>query len=130
MVLSCTKKLSELLSGIKSKHHGDFYCLNCLHFCRTVNKRKSHKKLHKNKNFCNVIMPFGGTKILEINHHKKSDKTLFIIYADLECIIEKIDGCKSNQENSSTVKVSTHIPSGFSMSTISSFRSIESKHDV
>ena len=25
------KKLSTLLRGITSKHHGDFYCLNCLH---------------------------------------------------------------------------------------------------
>ena len=36
----------------------------------------------------------------------------------------------NNPENSSTTKVSEHIPSGFSMSTISSFRSIENKHDV
>ena len=75
-------------------------------------------------------MPSENTKMLEFNQYQKSDKAPFIIYADLECIIEKIDGCKSNQENSSTIKVSTHIPSGFSMSTISSFRSIESKHDV
>ena len=67
---------------------------------------------------------------LEFNKYQKSDKAPFIIYADLECIIEKIDGCKNNPENSSTTKVSKHIPSGFSMSTISSFRSIENKHDV
>ena len=41
-----------------------------------------------------------------------------------------IDGCKINPENSSTTKVREHIPSGFSMSTISLFRSIENKHDV
>ena len=70
------------------------------------------------------------TKISEFNQYQKSDKVPFIIYADLECIIEKIDGCKNNPENSSTTKVSKHIPSGFSMSTISSFRSIENKHDV
>ena len=29
--LSVKKKLSALLSGITSKHHGDFYSLNCLH---------------------------------------------------------------------------------------------------
>ena len=54
----------------------------------------------------------------------------FIIYADLECIIEKIERCKNSTENSSTKKVSEHIPSDFSMSTISFFRSIENKHDV
>ena len=45
-------------------------------------------------------------------------------------MIEKIDGCKNNPRNSSTTKVSKHIPLGFSMSTISSFRSIENKHNV
>ena len=31
MVLSCNKKTIRLLGGITSKHHGDFYCPNCLH---------------------------------------------------------------------------------------------------
>ena len=70
------------------------------------------------------------SKDIQFNQYQKSDKAPFIIYADLECIIEKIDGYKDNPENSSTTKVSKHIPSGFSMSTISSFRSIENKHDV
>ena len=60
-------------------------------------------------------MPSGDTKILEFNQYQKSDKAPFIIYADLslECIIEKTDGYKGNPENSSTTKVSKHIPSGF-----------------
>ena len=70
------------------------------------------------------------TKILEFNQYQKFDIATFINYADLECIIEKIDGCQNNPENSSTPKVSKHIPSCFSMSTISLFRSIENKQDV
>ena len=70
------------------------------------------------------------TKILEFNQYQKSDKAPFIIYADLGCILENIDGCKNNPENSSATKVSEHIPSGFLMSMISSIRSIENKHDV
>ena len=75
-------------------------------------------------------MPSEDTNILEFNQNQKSDKAPFITYADLECIIEKIEGCKTNPENSSTSKVSEHIPPGFSMSTICSFRSIENKHDM
>ena len=41
-----------------------------------------------------------------------------------------IDGCKNNPECSSTTKVSENIPSGFPISTISLFRSIENKHNV
>ena len=72
-------------------------------------------------------MLFGDTKILEFIQYQKSDKVPFIIYADLECIIQEIDGCKNNPEHSPTKKVREHIPSGFSMSTISSFRSIENQ---
>ena len=58
------------------------------------------------------------TKILEFNRYQKSDRAPFIIYADLEYIIEKIDRCKNKPENSSTTKVSKHIPLSFSMPTI------------
>ena len=55
----------------------------------------------------------------------------FFIWADLECIVQKIDdGCENNSKNSSTTKVRGQVPSGFSMSTISSFRSIENNHDL
>ena len=51
-------------------------------------------------------MPSEYTKILEFNQYQKSDEASFIIYSDHECIIETIDGCKNNPENSSTTKVS------------------------
>ena len=75
-------------------------------------------------------MPSEDTKILLFNQYQKSGKAPFINYADLECIKEKIDGCKNDPENSSATKVSEHIPSGFSLSTISLFKSLENKHDV
>ena len=75
-------------------------------------------------------MPSEDTEILEFNQYQISDKARFIIYADPECIIENINICKINPENLSTTKVSKHIPSGFSLSTISSFKNIENKHDV
>ena len=31
------------------------------------------------------------TKILEFNQYQKSNKTSFVIYVNLECIIEKVD---------------------------------------
>ena len=129
MSLSCSKKLSALLRGITSKNYS-YFCLNCLHSFRTKNKLESHRKKCENKDFCSVIMPSEDTKILEFNQYQKSDKAPFIIYADLECIIKKADGCKNNPDNSYTTKVSEHILSGFSMSTLLSFKSIKNKHDV
>ena len=42
----------------------------------------------------------------------------------------KFDGCKNDPENSSTTKVGKHILSGFSLSTISSIKTMEIKHDI
>ena len=75
-------------------------------------------------------MPSEDTKILEFNQYHKSNKAPLIIYTDLACLTEKIDGCKNDLEKSFTTKVGEHFPSGFSMSAILSFKSIENKHDV
>ena len=69
-----------------------------------------HKRVCEDKDFCQVIMNSGDTKILEFCQYQKSDKVRFIIYVDRECVIEKIDGCKNNPENLFTAKVSKHIP--------------------
>ena len=130
MASSYCIKISALSTGIKSKHDDDFYCLNSLHSFRTGNKLESHKKVYENKIFCNIVMPSEGIKILEFNKYEKSDKVPFIICTNHECLIGKIDRCKNNPENSSTIKVGERIPSGFSMSTISLFKSIENKYDV
>ena len=101
--------------------------MNCLHSFRTENKLKSHGKLCKNKDFCGTVMPLEKDKILGFNQYMKSDKIPYIIYADIESFIKKIDGCANNPENSSTTKVGEHIPCGYSMSTICKFDYIENK---
>ena len=68
--------------------------------------------------------------ISEFNQYKKSDKMPCIIYADIESLIKKIDGCANNSENSSTKKIGEHIPCGYLMSTIWGFDHIENKHTL
>ena len=87
-------------------------------------------KVHENKDLCNIIIPWEDTKILEFNQNQKSDKTPFIFYANLECLIGKIYRCKNNLESVSTTKLIEHVPSGFSMSTILSLKRIENNHNV
>ena len=54
-------------------------------------KLELHKKVCQNKYFFNVIMPSEDIKLQSLINFRKSDKVAFIIYVDLECIIEKID---------------------------------------
>ena len=67
MGLSYNKNTISIKRGITFKHHGAFYCLNCLHSFRTEKKCEPHKKVCKNKDFCKVVMPSEDTKTLEFN---------------------------------------------------------------
>ena len=82
------KKLSALLCKITSKHDGDFYCLNCLHSFRTENKLKEHENVCKSHDYCYIEMPKIGS-ILKYNNGAKFMKIPFIIYAEMESLLEK-----------------------------------------
>ena len=62
----------------------NYYFFNYFHTFKTETKLESHRKVCENKDFCNAVMPSEDTKILVFNQYRISDKTLFIIYADLE----------------------------------------------
>ena len=53
-------------------------------------------------------MPEKGKNILKYNAGEKSMKVLFIIYADMESSLEKIDKSYSNPEKLSTTKINKH----------------------
>ena len=48
-------------------------------------------------------------------------KVPFIIYADLECLLEKMSTCANNPSESSATKKNKHTPSGYSIFTSCSF---------
>ena len=45
----------------------------------------------------------------------------FTIYADLECLLEKMSTCINNPNESFTIKINKHTPSGYSVFTYCSF---------
>ena len=63
MALSCNKKFSALFRGITSNRHGDFYCLNCCHLYRTLNKLKRHEGVCNNHDYYRIDMPKENEKI-------------------------------------------------------------------
>ena len=115
------KSLSRLLRGITSNHNSDYYCLNCFHSYKTENKLNAHRKTCENNKYCNIEMPSPNNNIIKYNQGEKSLKLPFIIYADLECLLKKIDTCYNNPDLSSTTKINQHIPSGYSIYTNCSF---------
>ena len=115
------KSIPRLFRGITSNQVGDFYCLNCFHSYTTEKKLKKHQKICKDHDFCHVNMPDEDNKILEYKSGEKSLKVPFVIYADLECLLQKIDTYQNNPEKSYTEKKAKHKPSGYSRVTCCSF---------
>ena len=66
-------------------------------------------------------MPSPNNNIIKYNQGEKSLELPFIIYADLEFLLKKIDTCQNNPDLSSTTKINQHIPSGYSIYTNCSF---------
>ena len=102
------KSLSELLRGITSNHKKVFYSSNCFYSYSTEKKLKKHEKVCNDHDYCYVEMPNKDNKILKYNHGEKSLKTPFMIYADLKCLLEKLESCQNNLEKSYTEKKTKH----------------------
>ena len=122
------KNLSGLLRGVTSNHHRDFYCLNCFHSYSTKKMVEAHKKICENHDYFHVEMPTKDNNTIKYNQGEKSIKLPFAIYADLECLLEKISTCINNPNESSTTEINKHTPSGYSIFTSRSFD--ESKNKI
>ena len=101
------KSLSALLRRRTSNHHGDFCCLNCFCSYTTKRKLKRHERVCKDHDFCDTIMPDEDNNILKYNPGEQLLKYSFIIYADLECLLQKINTCQNNPDKSYTEKKAT-----------------------
>ena len=72
-------------------------------------------------------MPTKDNNTIKYNHGEKSIKLPFVVYADLEILLEKKSTCYNNPEESSTTKINKHTPSGYSIFTHCSFDKSKSK---
>ena len=111
------KRLSTLLNRMTCNYEGGFYCLNCFYSFRTENALKKHENVHKNHDYCYVEMPNKDNNILKNNSGEKYMTVPFILYVDMECLFETISRCRNNPNESSTIKINEHTPSGYSLLT-------------
>ncbi|XP_055371967.1 uncharacterized protein LOC129605956 [Condylostylus longicornis] len=88
-----------------------YMCSGCLlHF-------NSQSILEKHKHECNKIvtrLPTKESEILKFKNYYQQLDVPFVIYADSECILEKIQGCQQNLAISSTTDIELHTPIAFS----------------
>ena len=80
-------------------------------------KLEKHERVCKDHVFCEIILPDENNKTLKYNRGEYSLKVPFIIYSDLECLLQKIITRQNNPEKSYTEKKAEPIPSGYSILT-------------
>ena len=61
-------------------------------------------------------MPTKDNNTIKYNRGEKSIKLPFVVYADLECLLEKMSTCYNNPEESSTTKINKHTHCSFDKS--------------
>ena len=88
---------------------------------------KKHERICENHDCCHVEMPTKFNKTLKYNYGKKSLKTLFGIYADLECLLLKQQSCQNNSNESYIERKATHEPCGYALNLVNLIDSKQNK---
>ena len=108
--------MSRLLTSQLSNHNGKkYFCYNCLSSFSCEEKLENHKE-YCNTQSAKIIMPDETNNTLEFKNYCKKMEVPFVVYADFESFIKKIEDndYKINKKtNSYTKKINKHIPCSF-----------------
>ncbi|XP_011685475.1 PREDICTED: uncharacterized protein LOC105448525 [Wasmannia auropunctata] len=90
------KNLSRLVSSQLSKKKNKKYICDryiffkCLHYFSLSEKLKVHTIDCGEMNDCAIKLPSEDDKWLSYNNYSRKERVPFVVYADLECILEKM----------------------------------------
>ncbi|KYN07670.1 PREDICTED: uncharacterized protein LOC108779646 [Cyphomyrmex costatus] len=86
------KNLSRLVGSQINKYgHKKFFCDRCLHYFCSDEKLKSHAVDCDKLNDCAIRLPSEDDKWLTFSNHCRKERVPFIVYADLECVLQKTE---------------------------------------
>ena len=106
--------ISRLVASQVSKHKEKcFICDNCLNPFPTEESLNKHKEYCDTNECIKINMPKKGS-VLKFNNYRNSEMVPFVIYADMESLLEPIQSCGPNPGSSYTEKFQKHKPISFS----------------
>ncbi|XP_077270167.1 uncharacterized protein LOC143901616 [Temnothorax americanus] len=84
------KNLSRLVSSqLSKKKNKKYFCDRCLHYFSSSNKLQSHTVDCRKVNNCAIKLPSEDNKWLCFKNHSRKERLPFVVYADLECVLQK-----------------------------------------
>ncbi|XP_043276094.1 uncharacterized protein [Venturia canescens] len=103
------KNLSRLVnSQLNSDGHKKYICDRCLHYFPTIDKLQFHEVDCGVINDCAVRLPAENDKWLEFTNANRKERLPFVVYADLECILEKTSA--EEREKNKIATLENNIP--------------------
>ena len=108
------KNPSCLLSSQVSKHNGKkYFCDRCLNPFWCEQSLNKHLEFCSNHEAVKIEMPKKDS-ILKFKNYYNSEKVPFMIYADMESLLNPIQSCEPNPQSSYTKKYQKHQPISYS----------------
>ena len=115
----CFIKRESALLFDKAINNKTFYCMMCLTRFTRAHTPVEHEKYFNGVNGrpTKIDMPEEGENILSFKNHQKQMKAPYVIYADFEALVKKIQGCERDPDEkykSYTEKTEWHEACGYS----------------
>ena len=116
MHYSLVKRLSALLFDQSKNSNSKHFCECCLHSYSRRELLERHKPVCKGvlKSPTKMEMPKQGDNKMAVKNFYKQMKAPYVVYADFECILRKINTCEPDNRQSFTIKTEKHEPCSFS----------------
>ncbi|XP_071580579.1 uncharacterized protein [Temnothorax nylanderi] len=106
------KNLSRLVnSQLTVKRCATHVCDRCLHYFYTREKLAAHSVDCGRMNDCAIVLPNEDDKWLSFDNHDRKERLPFVVYADLECLLEQRE--RENAEGGARTKryaYQRHVP--------------------
>ena len=107
------KSLSRLLSSNNNKKKkAQYFCTNCLQGFNEASSRDEHYLYCRSNEAVSIEMP-NKKPIVKYSDGQYQFKVPFMMHADFESILEKVENASNNPNVSSTREVNIHRPSGW-----------------
>ena len=113
---SLLKRLSALLFDQSKNSNSKHFCERCLQGYSRRDLLEKHKPECKGllKSPTRTEMPKQGDNKMAFKNFYKQMKAPYVVYADFECVLRKINTCEPDNKESFTIKTEKHEPCGFS----------------
>ena len=105
-------KKALIASQINNHGHKRHFCLNCFNSFNSPETLETHKEYCYENESVKTLMPPPDT-YLRFKNFLHSEKAPFVIYADFECKIIRMDNCDPDPNKSYTKKYQKHEPVSF-----------------